>query len=325
MRRKGLYVLMLLAVAACSKGKADPDGTLPEGSGSFLRPLTPRDSVLIADQLEYGFVLRDVPEGTGIGLPEWKDGLMDGVEVLSPWEVDTLTTSGKEHPVYDIRGRVRIAAFDEGEYYLPLLSVFRRSPDGQVDTVWFDTQFLDVHTMPVDTATFVIHDIKDQVRYPVTVRETLPWIGIALGILSLALLIIWLVRKYHKEKVEEAAKEPAHIRALRKLDKFRGDKFWEPDRQKAFYSGVTDTLREYIDARYGIGAMEMTTAEIMPELKKETLPVDLYEGLKDLFERADFVKFAKHTATREENAEVLPLAVRFVTDTYQHEIEEEVE
>ena len=315
---------MLLAAAACSKEKADRAGALPEGDGSFLRPLTPRDSVLVADQLEYGFVLRDVPEGTGIGLPDLKEGLMDGVEVLSPWKVDTLGTKGKEHPGNDIRGSVTIAAFDEGEYYLPLLSVFRRSPDGKVDTVWFDTQLLDVRTMPVDTATFVIHDIKDQVRYPVTFRETVPWIGLALGILALGFLAFWLIRKFRREKAEEAAKEPAHIRALRKLDKFRGDKFWEPEKQKVFYSGVTDTLREYIDARYGIGAMEMTTAELMPLLKKETLPVELYEGLKELFERADFVKFAKHTATREENAEVLPLAVRFVTDTYQDEIEKEV-
>ncbi|MBR0361054.1 MAG: hypothetical protein IIX35_01595, partial [Paraprevotella sp.] len=37
---------------------------------------------------------------------------------------------------------------------------------------------------------------------------------------------------------------------------------WVPEKQKAFYSGITDALREYIAARYGISAMEMTTAEI---------------------------------------------------------------
>ena len=46
---------------------------------------------------------------------------------------------------------------------------------------------------------------------------------------------------------------------------------------------------------------------------------------KELFERADFVKFAKFTATKEENASVLPQAVRFVTSTYQAEVEEEAE
>lgn len=49
---------------------------------------------------------------------------------------------------------------------------------------------------------------------------------------------------------------------------------------------------------------------------------ELFDSLKELFERADFVKFAKMTATEGENASALPIAVRFVTDTYQAEIEE---
>jgi hypothetical protein len=47
--------------------------------------------------------------------------------------------------------------------------------------------------------------------------------------------------------------------------------------------------------------------------------------MKSLFERADFVKFAKFTATDEENATVLPQAVHFVTATYQAELEEETQ
>ena len=39
-----------------------------------------------------------------------------------------------------------------------------------------------------------------------------------------------------------------------------------------------------------------------------------------LFERADYVKFAKYVATNEENASAVPLAVRFVTTTYQAEV-----
>ena len=69
--------------------------------------------------------------------------------------------------------------------------------------------------------------------------------------------------------------------------------------------------------------MEMTTAEIFEGLRGTDIPVDLYEEMKDLFERADFVKFAKYIATPEDNATVLPQAVRFVTSTYQTEIEEE--
>ena len=86
---------------------------------------------------------------------------------------------------------------------------------------------------------------------------------------------------------------------------------------------MTDALREYIVSRYGVGAMEMTTAEIFDGLRGTDIPVDLYEEMKDLFERADFVKFAKYIATPEDNATVLPQAVRFVTSTYQTEVEEE--
>ena len=98
---------------------------------------------------------------------------------------------------------------------------------------------------------------------------------------------------------------------------------WAPEKQKAFYSGITDTLREYIADRYGIGAMEMTTAEIFKDMKMTDAPADLMEELKELFERADFVKFAKFTASDEDNAKALPTAVRFVTSTYQVDIEKD--
>ena len=144
-----------------------------------------------------------------------------------------------------------------------------------------------------------------------------------MGLMALAALLLWLFTR-KKPAGEQQAAEPAHIRALRRLDKYRGNQFWQPEKQKAFYSGVTDALREYIVSRYGVGAMEMTTAEIFADLRGSDIPADLYEEMKDLFERADFVKFAKFTASDEENAKVLPSAVRFVTATYQRDLEQEI-
>jgi hypothetical protein len=177
--------------------------------------------------------------------------------------------------------------------------------------------------MPVDTATFKVHDIKGQITYPLTFKEVLPWILLGLGIIGLIVLVVWLCRKYiRKRRAAVQFAEPPHIVALRKLDRYRGNKMWVPEKQKAFYSGITDTLREYIGARYNIGAMEMTTAEIMRNLKHTDLPQEFQDGLKELFERADFVKFAKYIASDEDNAAALPMAVRFVTTTYQVEIED---
>lgn len=324
--RKAFQYLALTTLALLSFVAFAKKGELVYQKGAFLKQLQERDSILIADQLLYGFDLNGVEEGTMFAFPQLQDTLMEGVEIVRGWHLDTLNLKkGKNGTpnIYDLRGGIVITSFDQGQYALPPLSMQRMTKDGVVDTLVFDSQLLDVKTMPVDTATFQLHDIKGQIKYPITFKEALPWVGAVLGILGVIALIVWLVIRYSKKRGAEAEKkEPAHIVAFRKLDKYKGNKMWAPEKQKAFYSGVTDALREYIDARYDIGAMEMTTAEIMKELKKTDISEELQIGLKELFERADYVKFAKYIASDEENAAALPLAVRFVASTYQMEVEE---
>lgn len=300
-------------------------GKVVQMQGSFLEQIQERDSVLIADQLRYGFDLMQVEEGTVLGYAQLGDTLMTNVRVVSPWTVDTVKVSKQKKgmpKLYDIRSSVVITSFDEGNYILPPLAVLRMSKDQVVDTLVFDPQRLEVRSMPIDTATFEVHDIKGQIRYPVTFKEVAPWIAAGLVLIGLIWLAVWLIMRYRRNHDPEFMhKDPAHIVALRKLDKYRGNAMWAPEKQKAFYSGVTDALREYISERYGVGAMEMTTAELFKDLKETDVPKELAAELKELFERADFVKFAKFTASDEDNASVLPVAVKFVTSTYQTDVE----
>lgn len=333
MRKALLYVILMVFGGSVSAQVADTaavdtsaavKGRLIPMSGAFLQPLQERDSVLIADQLLYGFELKDVEEGTVIALPQWENDDRGGIQAVSDWIVDTVRISGgkKGKPrVMDIRGSLVVTSFDEGHYELPPIAVGRMNAEGGLDTLVFDPVRLEVKTMPVDTATFVPHDIKGQIRYPVTFSEVFPWICLFWLVSASVILAVCLVIMYRKRNDNESVRrEPAHIVALRKLDGYRGNRFWAPQQQKVFYSGVTDTLREYMDARYGIPAMEMTTAEIFSEMQSVDLSKDMVDELRELFERADFVKFAKYIASDEDNASVLPLAVRFVTDTYQAEI-----
>ena len=138
--------------------------------------------------------------------------------------------------------------------------------------------------------------------------------------------IVCLVMTRRRKEEAQARKEPAYIVALRGLDKYRGDKFWAPEKQKTMYSGITDTLRTYIESRFDVNAEEMTTAEIFDALKgADDLTPELYAEVKELFELSDFVKFAKHTASAEENARAIPTAVRFVTSTYQTQLDAEAD
>ncbi len=316
-------VCLFFCAGSVSAQVLSDTSSVKEIEGSYLQQLQKRDSVLIADQLVYGFELDGVEAGTEFSLPDYSGGFCDGVTVVSPWRVDTLRISRKTGTL-DIRGGIVITSFDKGEYELPSIVLGRRLPDGNTDSLRFDPQTLSVMEMPVDTATFELHDIKGQVRYPLTFSEILPYIlGFQL-LASLAILAVCLVKTYRKRRNDDAfSREPAHIRALRKLDKYRGDKMWTAEKQKQFYSGVTDALREYMVFRFGVSAMEMTTNEIFGSLTDKDIPENLYSEVKSLFERADYVKFAKYIASEEENAAAVPLAVRFVTETYQAELDEE--
>ena len=299
---------------------------LPAGQ-AYLRQLQSRDSILIADQVEYGFRLDSLAEGTAIALPDFGQASNDTLTLVRGWQIDTtarlkVRQSGKKGRarLYNIRGSIVLAPFEEGTYSLPDIPVLRGR-----DTLLFEGLQMEVKTMPVDTATFQIHDIKGQMRYPLTLKELLPWIA-ALWLLALLVILIVCLVQIHRRRVAgpAAPKDPAYIVALRELDKWRGDKFWAPDKQKAFYSGITDTLKTYIEDRFGVDAPEMTTAELFTALSQaEDLPAELREELRGVFECADFVKFAKHIASAEENARALPTAVRFVTSTYQTVLEEE--
>ena len=308
-------LLLLLPLWAGAEGRRIPAGE------AFLEPVTPRDSVLVADQLLYGMEFKNLTEGTPLALPVLQPEENSPLAILGKWQLDSTRVSRrKEVPArYDIRASLRLTAAVGGVYQLPALFAVV-----DADTLLFKPRELVVTELPVDMENFEPHDIKPQVKFPYTFVELFPWIwGGGMALMALAAVVLWLVSRGKKAREAQQEAEPAHIRALRKLDKFRGDKYWQPERQKSFYSGVTDALREYIAARYGVGALEMTTAEIFEGLKGTDVPSDLYQEMKTLFERADFVKFAKYTATDEDNAQVLPQAVRFVTTTYQSQLEQE--
>ncbi len=286
---------------------------VPSGK-AFLNQLQQRDSILVADQLEYGFTLEGVKEGTALALQDYSEASNDTLTLVRGWKIDTLRTD-RRAGTRDIRGSVIIAPFEAGTYHLPPIYV-RRALDGVADTLEFEAAQMEVTTIQIDTATYVLHDIKGQIGYPLTFAEVVPWV---LGALLLALLV-WLAVRLAKRRRgasgESRPEDPPYVVALRKLDRYRGSKYWAPEKQKAFYSGVTDALKEYMDARFGVDAPEMTTAELFEALKAEKDITPLaWQSLRELFERADFVKFAKMVVPDEENATVLPVAVKFITDT----------
>lgn len=132
--------------------------------------------------------------------------------------------------------------------------------------------------------------------------EPLWWFGAAL----LVGLIIWLLVKYlpklrRKEEwnatPEIQVLEPAHLIAFRRLTALKNSGYLEQGDFKGFYSELSECIREYMENRFHIRALEMTTEEFLTYLanhKNTRIQFEFQAVLREFLNSSDLIKFAKH-------------------------------
>jgi flagellar basal body-associated protein FliL len=159
-------------------------------------------------------------------------------------------------------------------------------------------------------------------KAPITLKELLPYIFwgilIILALVIILLLIWYFVTKHKKGKVFGPKKitEPAHVIALRELDNLRTEKLWQNGKEKVYYTKLTEIIRVYIEQRFGIYALEMTSDEIVNALNSIILDEkSSVELVKNILFIADLVKFAKGMPLPDENEIGLLNAYQFVNNT----------
>ncbi|PLX06975.1 MAG: hypothetical protein C0596_12635 [Marinilabiliales bacterium] len=144
------------------------------------------------------------------------------------------------------------------------------------------------------------------------------WVVVILLLLVVGLFYFLIYYKKGKKPVIFKLKPdlPAHIIALDKLEKIRKEKIWSRGQIKEFHVQITDVVREYIENRYGIYAMEMTSSEILSAFENTSYLGDADQiKLHQMLELADSVKFAKYQALQNENDLSLRNAFEFVEST----------
>jgi hypothetical protein len=102
-----------------------------------------------------------------------------------------------------------------------------------------------------------------------------------------------------------------HQKAMKEIEQIKADKMVSSENQKEYYTKLTDTLRKYIEERYGFSAMEMTSTEIIERLMASDDQQSLSE-LRQLFMTADLVKCAKYSTMINENDANLVNAIDFI-------------
>ena len=114
--------------------------------------------------------------------------------------------------------------------------------------------------------------------------------------------------------------------ALQKLEELKGKKLWQNDQLKEYYSNLSFIVREYIENRFQLRALELTTDEINSLVKGVSeIEKTEKEKLSELLNLADMAKFAKQKPIAVENEEALKNAFVFVERTAIKEEPETIE
>lgn len=251
------------------------------------------------------------------------DTLMRGVEVLTAsWPDSSII----ENDRLLIKQDLLLTSFDSALYLLPPIRVV----DG-ADTVLSNRVALKVSTIPVNVdAPEEFYDIKEIWKPPFVLADYYPIILGVLLTLFMICVIGYVIQRMRKNKSlipfkKEEPKLPPHEQAIKELDEIKQQKLWQQNREKEYYTQITETLRKYIVDRFGINAMEMTSGEIMNIIRRENDAESVYENLKQILQLSDFVKFAKFKPLPDENDLSMMNAYLFVNQTKPTVIKEDTD
>jgi len=156
-----------------------------------------------------------------------------------------------------------------------------------------------------------IHDIKSLDKYGI--NPALFWYGVLgfiIVVLAAAILIYW--KKHKKTILEVEASISPEEAALNMLDDLHALKDSDG---KAFYFRLSMILREYIWHRFGVGAPEMTTEELLPRIAELDLGRKLLQGVRESARIGDPVKFAEQPAETETMQRHIEFVRSFVNQT----------
>lgn len=245
----------------------------------------------------------------------------DSVELRTSFTVDTVELgSGRVQFNY----KVPVQAFDSGAYRLPEFVYVSEGDSARSNAVTLNVMPMKV-TEDDPIAGFAPVAEPEGKKFLDIVPDWMAdlWWVIVLVILA-AGVTIWALRRYKKEgTVLRKAPEPTPYElAVRELRDLKTKKLWEQGMEKEYFTRLTDILRQYLQGRFGINAMEMTTREIMDTLRTSDVK-DKREYVRQILNVADFVKFAKVRPLPADSIAAYDNALNFVEETKPQPVENE--
>ena len=243
---------------------------------------------------------------------ELADTICQYVEIVGRPEADTVDLGNNR---IQINRDLILQSFDSGLYVLPPLQYVIGS-----DT--FESSQLSLRVMPVNVDTLAdIHGYKSVEEFPFNFLDLLPdfivdywWLYLLIIFIAGVCVYLFVIKKENIVAVPVKL-VPPYEEAMQRLEELKNRKLWQAGQEKEYYTELTDILRNYIDRRFDINAMEMTSSQIISTLRKNKETKAVNEQLGKILEMADFVKFAKVRPLPDDNEASYQRAVNFVNET----------
>lgn len=212
------------------------------------------------------------------------------LEVIQSYPIDTIRKNDR----YELIKKYGLTQFDSGRYTIPSVKILINKKVYLSDSIK-----VEVANVKVDTLRQKMYDIKDIASADDSIGD---WWKYLLGLVLLAgigVFVYWYIKRSQKEKIEEEVYKTPIEKATNLLNNLEKKELWQQGEVKAYYSELTDIVRNYIEEAIEIPAMESTTSELIEGLKvasqkkKMKLSKETIENLFMVLKQADLVKFAK--------------------------------
>ena len=298
------------ALAAAALLAVAPGGSAAgqDGAPSVTTALEPAE-IAVGDHARLTIRVEHDP-GASVVWPE--------PDTLGPFEVlerrldDALAEGGRTVSSAEFS----LTAFELGDLELPAVEIEVMAGDGSTATLRTEPLAVTVASVGRDESGD-IRTIKGPLDIPRNLLLLLPWLA---GLLLLAGLAAWLWRRYRARAADgpvapAVPPRPAHEIAYEAFRALEAARLPENGELKTFHIRASDIVRAYVEGRFGVQALEMTTGEVLDGLRGQEVEAEVGADLRRLLERCDLVKFAKDRPALERCREVVPLGRSLVDRT----------
>ena len=228
---------------------------------------------------------------------------------IQQFEIVGLRREGSEP-----RWTVQLMTLDSGNIAVPPIPfTYRLHGDPTPHSASTNPVAINVRGVTVD-AQGEIKDIKPPVDAPFRFEDAVPYL-VGVILLAAAAAGYYYYRKNQKRK--GPAPLPAiiispHKEALLALRLVEEKKLWQQGKVKQYYSEVTDIVRKFFERRWNIIALELTSDEILMQMKPIPEALKVWKPMQSLFTTADLVKFAKYQPSPEDHENEMQWAYEIV-------------